>query len=39
VAGKGGIVFDGPNSFYYLGVANDLNLRLGMVWLVEHRIK
>ncbi len=39
VAAKGGIIFTGPNDFYYLGVRNILDLRLGNVYLVGQRMK
>jgi Tol biopolymer transport system component len=39
VAAKGGIVFENPTDFYYLGVRNQLDLKLGNVYLVEHHLK
>ena len=39
IAGKGGVMFDSANTFHYLAVNNNLNLKLGDTYVVEHRIK
>ena len=39
IAGKGGIMFDSANTFHYLTVTNNISLKLGDAYLVEHRIK